>query len=154
MANAPRKEILDNLATTLAAITTGSGYKQTITTVSRFITDWDSVGPNLMTWCGFMPQRERRRYEPGGMIYCTIPVVIVVHANTSEASRTDLAANIEDDLTKALNADTTRGANAIKTTILDSGSDEANPNAKNSKGYALTVEMNLEIDYLRTVQGS
>lgn len=154
MANPARREILDNLAALFATITTGNGYKRTVSTVARYLTDWDSVGTGQYTWLGFMPEREQYKHEPFGSLYVTLPILILVHLNPTSGAQGQACAETIDDLIKAVSTDTTRGANALKTTILDVGTDEANPDFKNSKGTQATVEMRIEVTYQRTIQGS
>lgn len=156
MASPPRNEILDNIATLLATITTTNGYKTTVATVERVVKEWDAVGGSgVMPWLGFMAMVERKAYQPGGYIWCTIPIVVVGHLTCSSASdRTDKLADLEDDLTRAFHLDPTRGANAVTTTLIDCGTNEGDPDINSFKGGMATLQMTLEIQYQRTTSGS
>lgn len=155
MANAPRELIADNLATTLAAITVAGGYKSTVVTVERVLKSWDEVGNTArMPWLGFMFEVEQVQHEPGGMLWCRLPFAIVGHLPSTDATRTSDVNDILDDITKALNTDTTRSANAVQTTITESTSDEADPDLTNAKGGGASIQVKGVIEYQRTVQGS
>lgn len=155
MATPARNLILENIATVLATITTANGYKTEIGTVERTVKDWDSVGAGEMPWLGFMPRRERIAHDSFEGMNITMPVSIVGHVNAStDALRSDLISDLEDDVIKALQTDTTRDGNAVMTTFTEAESDEGDPDTIDSRGGSGSFEMVAEIFYLRTTSGS
>lgn len=152
MSTPARQAILDNIETTLQSITVANGYDVTVDTVEREVKEWDSVGAGSLPWLGFMPEAERLEYQPGGVMRVTLPVAVVGHVNATTASdRCDKLSDLIDATVAALSADTTRGANATMTTVLDVATDEGDPDAlPDSRGGSGSFVMRTEIVYMRT----
>ena len=151
MGTPARTSILSNVGTTLATITTGNGYKVTIVTVEPVGKTWAGVPKGLKPWVGYIPLAETLSYLPGGQIRCVLPVQIIVHI--SEATQADRATklnNLLDDIIAALNVDTTRGSNAISTTVLSVDTDEGSPDAIHEG----TMVLSTEVAYMRTSSSS
>lgn len=151
-----RKDILDNIKTTLEGITTGNGYKTTIDTVERVVKEWDSVGPGSMPWLGYMARQDRLQYLPGSVIRCTLPVTVVGHVlGTSPSNASELLNNLIDDVIAALSSDQTRGGFAIATTVISHETDEGDPDAlPDSRGGAGSLVVDVEVTYDRTTGSS
>jgi hypothetical protein len=151
MGTPARKGVLDNVATTLAGITAGNGYKTTVATVERCIKDWDSVGVQSMPWLGFGPGVERYTHEPGGMLLTELDINIVGHLNEATAeNRTTKLSALVDDVIAVLSVDTTRDANAIQTTIAESEADDGDPDNNDSRGGTGSCRVLVRVKYQRT----
>jgi hypothetical protein len=145
MARPNREHILNNVVTSLQAIATASSFKLTQVTVERRIYDPQAIPVNATPWFGVVPGgAERFTYQPGGMLWCTLPIVVagaVAIAPTgtqTEAERLIQVASILDDIKYALcgtAALSERGThvndagqtvpNAVQTIILSQWGDEA-----------------------------
>lgn len=155
MATPPRKLISDDLKTTLEAIAVAGGYKSTVVRVETVLREWDEIGDSTqMPWLGFMLEAEQHRHEPGGMLWVTLPFVIVGYVNVTEDTRRGVVSNLLDDIIKALHTDTTRGGNAVVTTITEQSTDEADPDFLVSKGGEARIQVKGTVEYYRTTQGS
>jgi protein involved in polysaccharide export with SLBB domain len=154
MATPARKLILDNLATVLASIAVSGGYKTTVATVERVIREPGdkAVGANAVPLVGFAPIRETHEYQPGNQIRVVMEASAVGHVlGTSDSDRTDKLSNLLDDLVAALNLDTTRGANAVSTTVKTCETDEGSPYVlPDSRGGSGTCVVNFDVVYFRT----
>tara|TARA_R100000655_G_scaffold85285_1_gene124945 strand:+ start:26155 stop:26610 length:456 start_codon:yes stop_codon:yes gene_type:complete len=147
MGTPARSSILSNLSTTLASITTGNGYNVTVVTVEPVGKAWAGVPQGLKPWIGYVPLAEQLEYLPGDQIRCVLPIQIIVHISeaTQPARQTKLN-NLLDDIIAALNVDTTRGSNAISTTVLSVDTDEGSPDAMHEG----TMILSTEVAYMRT----
>lgn len=155
MGTPARKLILDNLATVLAGITVANGYKTTVVTVERVLKDWGTVGAQQMPWLGFAPGKETFEHQPCGVIKTTLELKLVGHINAStDAARCTALSNLVDDVIAALNVDTTRGDNAVVTTVVDSETDEGDPDTLDSRGGSGSVVLTVRVLYFRTTGAS
>lgn len=154
MATPARKLILDNLKTVLEAITVGGGYKSTVARVEPLVRDAADVDKALRPYLCFIAGRTRYAHLPGGNVRAVMTVHIVGHvAGSSDSDAAAKLSNLEDDVWKALNTDTTRGGNAVMTTITESETDEGDPDKQSTVG-AGTFELTAEIVYNRTTGGT
>lgn len=156
MATPARKNIIDNVITTLTAITTAGGYKTTVDTVARVAKDWASVGENEMPWLGIKVGKETFVYRSTfGLIDVKLPIQIVGHViATSDTSRSEKLNNLLDDVIAALSSDPTRDNNAVTTTILGGETDEGDPDTADSRGGSGSFVLDVEIFYQRTTSSS
>jgi hypothetical protein len=113
-----RELILKNLQTTLAAITAGEVYANTIASVQR----WSQRGqtfsamPTIIINAG----PEEKKPEPNPLATCTFNVYIDIWTNHEESdtrSSDEILNSLLGDVEKALIADITRGGYAIDTNI-------------------------------------
>lgn len=114
MADTIREKILDNLQTTLQAITVAGGYVNTIASVQKWAQSGNALAalPTIIINAG----PEDRENRPGFITSCKLSVILDVY--TVAATDTDAALNsLLGDITKALMADYTRGGYAVNTTI-------------------------------------
>jgi|TARA_Y100001938_G_C7947468_1_gene357490 hypothetical protein len=153
MATPARKLILDNIASSLETITTGNGYKTSVDSVNRRLVSWEEIGISQMPWVGFAPiGQSTPNYKPNGFIDVRMQVTIVGHVNSlSGAAKTTALANLEDDIIAAINDDTSRGNNAIRTNWLGTQTDEGNADSDDHRGGSGTLVMMFEVLYQRTV---
>lgn len=156
MATPVRRLILDNIATVLATVSVANGYKTNVETVARTLVSWGEIGAAQMPWVGFAPIGQSiPSYKPNGVINVTLPLTIVGHVNSrSGATKTEELADIEDDLIAAMDADTTRGGNAIRTNWLGTQTDEGNPDSDDHRGGSGTLVMMWEILYQRSIDST
>jgi hypothetical protein len=125
MAQPQRQLIIDNVETTLAAISTGGGFRTDVFRVERLIRLYDDVGDEIRPWIGFIVGRERFEYQPGKRMRVTIPCQLLAYVKKgTQAEREDRLNEIHDDIFVALNADQTRGGNAVMTTVREDETDE------------------------------
>ncbi len=159
MATPTRNLIIENVATTLANITTGNGYKTDVTTVSRVIKNWDDVKSSEFPWVGFAFPRENIVHRPFGLVECRLRGHVVGHVNTgTDALRSDLLSNLQDDIIAVLWVDPTRGGYAVSTTLGgtagDAETDEGDPDTIDTKGGTGTLVLPIECFYERTVNAT
>ena len=151
MGTPARKSILDNIGTVLATITTGNGYKTTVVSVEPFAKGWGDMGAGLKPFIGFAPGSERFQYQPCGSIRVALNVALTCHISGSTQSARSTALNdLLDDIIKALSLDTSRGNNAIATTVSQVETDEGSPDSSEEGSMLVGVE----VAYLRTTSGS
>jgi len=151
MATPRRSLLLSDIGTTLATITTGNGYKTTVSTVEAVGKDWADVKPGQKPWIGYVPTAESLEYLPGGVIRSTLPVTLVCHVSgTTQSDRATKLNDLLDDVIAVLAVDTTRDSNAISTTIKTVETDEGSPDAIGD-GSMVVV---LQIAYHRTTAQS
>ena len=147
MATPARRLILQNLATTLAGITTGNGYKTTVTTVESVAKSYADITVTEKPWIGIFPQRESLVYEHSGSIRVTLSVLLLCHiSGVSVDDRSSTLNDLLDDIIGVLGVDTTRGANAVMTRLTSVETDEGDPDAY---GHGSLV-INSEVVYFRT----
>ena len=153
MADPARQLILANIDTVLQTITVANGYKSTVVTVSRAIKGWSEVGVSLMPFIGFAPiGRSSATYKPNGYLDVIMPVTIIGHTNSlSGATKTEDLSALQDDIIAALNVDTTRGNNAIRSNWSGTQTDEGNPDSDDHRGGSGTLVMDWTILYQRKV---
>ena len=146
-----RKDILSNIGTTLATITTGNGYKTTVVTVEAVGKTWADVGSGAKPWIGYAPIRESFQYFHGSQIRVTLAVTLIAHiAGTTQSDRSDKLNDLLDDIIAALNVDTTRNGKAISTTITTAETDEGSPDANGFGSMVIAAD----VAYIRTLSSS
>ena len=151
MATPARRNILSNLVTTLQGITTGNGYKTTVTTVEALGKSWGEVKSGERPWIGVIPQRENFEHQPFGQIKIRLTVVLIAHVSgITQSNRSDKLNDLLDDVIAVLNVETTRDNNAIATTVMSAETDEGSPDASGDGSMVVTVE----IAYIRTTSAS
>jgi len=151
MGTPARKNILDNISTTLSTITTGNGYNTTVVTVEAVGKTWADVGSGAKPWIGYAPVRESFEYFPGDQIRVVLSVTLIAHmSGTTQSDRSTKLNNLLDDMIAVFNVDTTRNGNAISTTITTVETDEGSPDAN---GFGSMV-VNMDIAYIRTQSAS
>lgn len=117
-----RQEILDGIATALAGITTGGGYRTTVAAVLRTLEDYDRQMGRCPAVC-FAPSEVQVapiHIFGGRDESLTVRVVFHVDADdadddTAQAARTAALSDLEADITDAMLADPTWGGWAIDT---------------------------------------
>ena len=151
MTTPARKAILDNLQTTFEAITTGNGYRTTITKVQPLARGYADVKTGERPFIGYVAGQESIEFQPFDLIRSTLNMSIIGHVSgASQADRSTKLNNLIIDIPRALNTDTTRGTNAIKTTVVSYETDEGDPDAKGDG----SVLMNIAIVYERSATAS
>tara|TARA_R100000808_G_scaffold14529_1_gene34233 strand:- start:6438 stop:6908 length:471 start_codon:yes stop_codon:yes gene_type:complete len=153
MATPVRELILDNINTVLNTISIANGYKTDVTTVERALVSWGDIGSAQMPWVGFAPIGQSSvEYKPNHLLHVRLPVTVVGHVSVrSGAAKTEALAALEDDVIAVINADTTRGGNAIRTNWQGTQTDEGNTSSDDHRGGSGTLVMAFEILYQRTV---
>lgn len=150
--------ILDNIETTLLAITAGATYRTTVDTVERQIKVWSEVGAQERVWVGFAPTETRNLQQGDAHEYmCAMTVKVVSHVNAATpAACTTALCNLEDDIIGALcdparqyRGSDSSGNNAVTTTWLRTAEDIGDPAAIDSTGGYGTHEMDFEIRFVR-----
>ena len=151
MGTPARKLILDNLQTTFEGITTGNGFKTSVTLVQALARGYFDVKTGERPFIGYVPGVETVQHQPGGNIYCSLALSVIGHVSgTSLSDRQTKLNNLIDDLIAALNTDTTRGSNAISTTVTQYETDEGDPDAHGDG----SVLMQIQVKYLRSTASS
>ena len=132
MANSNRKRILDNLVSTIAAITVAGGYNLGCGQCVRGYKHFNQVPEDLLTGTKFAAYvagaDEKRKNNAQRTFHSEILASVLVYVLTPSAENTvqleqDLDSAIED-ITKALMVDVTRGGYAITTEITDIDTDK------------------------------
>jgi hypothetical protein len=142
MGTPARTSILSNLSTTLASITTGNGYNTTVLTVENEAKTWGDVPESQKPWVGYVPVAEVLQFLPGDQVRVELPLDIICHVSgTTSSDRSTKLNNLLDDVIAALSVDTTRGSNAISTTVLSVDTDEGAPGAYDQGSMVLRVEV-------------
>jgi hypothetical protein len=151
MGTPTRKLILENLQTTFEGVTTGNGYKTTVTTVQALARGYYDVRTGERPFIGYVPTSESFQHQPGGNMYSTMSVSVIGHISGSTLSdRQTKINNLIDDVIAVLNVDTTRGANAISTTAVSVETDEGDPDASGDGSFIMPIL----IKYIRTTSES
>ena len=151
MGTPTRKLILENLQTTFEGVTTGNGYKTTVTTVQALARGYYDVRTGERPFIGYVPTSESFQHQPGGNMYSTMSVSVIGHVSGSTLSdRQKKINNLIDDVIAVLNVDTTRGANAISTTAVSVETDEGDPDASGDGSFIMPIL----IKYIRTTSAS
>ena len=151
-----RKLILDNINTALGSISIAGGYKTDVTTVARTLVSWGDIGAAQMPWLGFAPVGQSSvEYKPNQLLKVRLPVTIVGHVSVrSGEAKTEALAKLEDDIIAAINADTTRGGNAIRTNWQGTQTDEGNTDSDDHRGGSGTLVMAFDVLYQRSVNST
>lgn len=146
-----RTNILANVQTTLEGITVANGYNTDVVTVEGVVRDWGEVNAILRPWIGFIPQTTTYSYEPGGRIRSVMRLLVFAHLSSASKAAASVALdNLQDDLIAAMNADTTRGENAVMSTLVDAQDDIGDPDSKDSNGIVTVTMQSWDIVYYRT----
>jgi hypothetical protein len=122
VADSLRELVMKNIKTTLATITTGGGYANTVASVQRYRTGGQSqtVFPMIIIREG----AETSKDEPLGKISHQLAVdllLIVVHDPATDARESDEVMNsFLADVQKAMLTDRSRGGYAVDTKLLGS----------------------------------
>ena len=147
MATPARRLILDDVKTVLATITVANGYKSTVKTVEALGKGFADTPVGDKPWAGVYPQQESFSFESGGLIRVTLTLLVMVHISGATVDdRSTALNNLLDDVIAALGEDTTRGSNAVMTTITTVETDEGDPDAYGNGSMAITAE----VVYFRT----
>ena len=153
MAESVRNKALDNLVTTLAGITTGGGYTNTIASVSKRALDWET-GPKDVTLpaIGVFPLDATYEY----LDVCTLRVAqrVAVEFIWDAADQDAVWADgdsIVDDIVYAISVDRTRGGNAMDTRIESMETDSGNPDTQDHRGGTAGGIVRLVIDLHRPI---
>ena len=145
MATPSRKLIIDNVKTVLESVTTGNGYKSTVSTVEILAKSWLQVAQVIRPWIGIVPGLTKYEHLPARQVRSVFQIHVIVHvANGTQAQKRERLCDFEDDIWAALNVDTTRSANAISTTVIETETDEGDPESDG------TMVMTIEVAYMRT----
>ena len=151
MATPTRRLILQNVSTVLNTITTGNGYKTTVTKVEALGKSWATVKPGEKPWLGIVPQRETYNHQPGSLMRVTLSMLIIAHVTgTTQDDRASKLNDLLDDIIAAMNLDTTRNSNAIHTTLKNVETDEGAPDGDGDGSMVASFD----IVYLRTTAQS
>lgn len=122
MTDPVREAIIDNVASTLAAVTVANGYRTNVASVSRIWRSFGDIHPEMCPTVEFYPL-DRSRYEDDGcgVTSTRLQFVCVGWVTGADYEARDLAVSqLEDDLHKALLSTQTRGGNAVRTQLLES----------------------------------
>lgn len=151
MGTPARKAILSNIGTVLATITTANGYKSDVVTVEAVGKGWGDVSTSEKPWIGYSPGREALQYFPGNSIRSELSITLIAHiAGSTQSDRGTKLNDLLDDIIVALSVDTSRGSNAISTTVLTVETDEGSADAN---GFGSMV-IGVNVAYLRTTSSS
>lgn len=153
-----KDQILNDILTSLQAITTANGYGTNVvsTSVERVIRVWGET--MTFPWLGYADVSSNYKHDPGTNIQGTMVVTVVGHvAATTSAACTTLITALENDLIAAMCSTATQrrgsdanGPNAIGTKVLRSANDIGEPHGIDSSGGYGTLTMDFEIKFMRT----
>ena len=150
MATPTRRLILQNIKTVLETITTDNGYKTDLSKVEPLGKSWATVKPGEKPWVGIVPQRESLKFEYSN-IRVSLSVLLIAHvAGTTQDDRASKLNDLLDDIIAAINLDTTRGSNAISSTIKTVETDEGAPDGDGDGSMVI----NMDLAYFRGVGSS
>ena len=132
MANSTRKRIIDNLVTTLAAITTGGGYNLSVGEAKRGWKHFNNVSEDLLTsgkFCIYAAGAdEKRRNHSQREFRSDLLISVVIYVMTANSTDTEgleqILDNAIEDATKAIMVDVTRGGYSVTTEIGDVDTDK------------------------------
>lgn len=100
-----RESIIDEYATRLAAISTGSGDNFTVQTVERSLRDPSEVGSSERPYVAIVPGRETWQDTSGGLVTVLWQVLLPCYLTPSAATSSSVVAALSDftkDVRKAL----------------------------------------------------
>lgn len=126
---------MERVGTVLATITTGNGYRTTVTTVEPVIRTWEEVGRNQLPIIGYgIESTVAEAWEGGGQFHCKSKLNVVAHVGEASASAALTAlCNLEDDIIAALMADQTLDSNTIDIRWVSTVDDVQDPHAANTQ---------------------
>ena len=140
-----RQSIIDNMYTVLSGISTSGGYKTNVTTVEILGKVWAQVPQGLRPWVGIFPRSTKYQYLPANRVRAVFRISLIAHVSAGTmAAKREALNDLEDDIFEALNADTTRNLNAISTTIVETETDEGDPESEGS------MVIDVDVAYMRT----
>jgi len=145
MATPTRRLVLTNLIETLQGID-GSTSKIAVNEVELLAKTWAQVPGTIRPWIGVVPGTENFQWQPGECIRVVFMLSLVCHVsddNDQDAQVDDLN-DLLDDISAALSTDTTRGGNAVMTTVTNVNTDEGAPEGGSS------MVIGVEVVYFRT----
>lgn len=155
MATPKRQLVLDNLFEALQAIAATAGARSVPKTVERTIKEWASTGAEERPYIGMQPAREIHTHQPFFVVDVKLTVNIVGHVTSNnDTERSQNLNDLMDAIYAAIHLDTTRGNNAISTTVLQTETEEGNPDVIDSRGGGGGLVMVVEIHYQRTTGAS
>lgn len=140
-----RRDITSNVKTTLEAISIANGFNTDVTTVETLLKIYDEVPPSIRPWIGILPEIERAEYLPG-QIRMVLPFNLLGYtfaATNVESDKLDDINDLHDDIIEAMNADQTRGGNAVATTLTEAETNE------DQEGQDGVVRLTFEVAYFR-----
>lgn len=153
MANSTRKRIIDNLISTLAAVTTGGGYNLSVGEAKRGWKHFNNVPEDLLTsgkFCVYAAGADEKRRnhsqrEFRSDILISVVAYVMVGNSVDTEALEQLLDNAIEDITKALMVDVTRGGYAVTTEIGDVDTD------KGAFAPYASVEMIVRCEYRASV---
>lgn len=118
MSTSRRESILANIATTLATVTTGNGYNNTLASIQR----WNKLGNDLASLPAVIINAgiEYKEPRPNPLKQCTFMVHLEIWTRQDEEGTSDSDTILNSlllDVEKALMADCTRGGYAVDTAV-------------------------------------
>jgi hypothetical protein len=148
-------DILDDVESSLLAITIGNGYRTTVRTVDREVKVRHEVGSQQMPYIGFgLTETTSEPTLPGGLIRCVSRMTVLAHVSAASADdATTVLAGLEDDIIAALMGAPTRDGNAIDTLWMRTVEDVPDPASPTSTGRG-SMAMEFEIRWVRSVDRS
>lgn len=128
MANSNRKRIIDNVVSTIAAITTGGGYNFSIGQCQRGFKHYNAVPEDLFPSVYAAGADEDRKNSAQRTFTSSLMISVVGYVKTTDAANTAALEqdidNLIEDITKALMVDVTRGGYAVTTELGEINTDK------------------------------
>lgn len=152
MATPRRKLILDDLFNTLNGLPTYDAN----TVIAEFAAKgWDDFDLPAIPFVGIVLTSEDIIHEPFQKMRVTLNVELICHVRQdTQVLRSDKLNELFDDIVGALNDDTTRGGNAISTTIIRLQTDESDDDADGNRHGDGSMVISLRVVYIRTIRQS
>lgn len=128
MANSNRKRILDNIVSTVAAITTGGGYNSSVGECKRGFKHFNAVPEDKFPAAYLAGADEKRVNSAQRTFTSDIEASLVLYVKGADAGDPEALEqaldNFIEDVTKALMVDVTRGGYAVTTELGDIDTDK------------------------------
>ena len=149
MANRMHEQIMDTLATKLAAISTGSGYDITVATVEQSAKDTVEVPSSLYPWIGIVYSRTDYEHKATGFLDGTMTINLLSHVSgTTSAILTNKLSDLENSIRKAIYDDSVLGLEGmIYTRVVSKETNESDPGSLEPGERAGTMLMVIECKY-------
>ncbi|MCP4601644.1 MAG: hypothetical protein GY847_14215 [Proteobacteria bacterium] len=144
MAASIKEQIIQNVLTTLATITTGNGYAQSVGTVAR-----EGTISGIAKWPALLVEDQNETIDTTvtmSWTHAELPIVIDIFTGGSETPETT-ASYLEADIHKALLVDHTRGGLAIDTLPISAELMSADKKAKPTSGTQVGFTINYRYAY-------
>jgi len=159
MATPQHNLIADRIKAIMDTMSAANGYNVDLVTASRVVIGWDQVGSSEFPFLGFLLGRSRYTHQGGNIVRTVMPVHFVGHVSTSTATeRSDEINDLMDDVWKLCNDSLLNGggsnAVAISTKVIESATDEGDPDTMDHNGGTGSFEMVAEIAFERTTGGT